>query len=255
MSEFFDDFWTASELSALSRPAFGARLAEFEDSVPAVDPWSRPAGPVPAARLTGPLADLLARRRSARRFADRPLDEITLGRLLSSLTGQRAGRGYPSAGALYPVRTVTLLFAADRRSGRVIQHDPTAHTLTDAGACPGWADLLDDLAGYDAESPPAAVIGCFADPAAMLAKYGERGGRFLLIEAGAILQSLTLAAAHLGLVGYPLGGSDDRRMIDLAGLDPRSTRWLLGYAIGHRFEPPAMNPGSSRAADRHDGPA
>ena len=47
-TDFFDDFWAASELSALTRAAFGERMAAFEDRPVAVDPWSRPAAPVPA---------------------------------------------------------------------------------------------------------------------------------------------------------------------------------------------------------------
>lgn len=233
----FEDFWTASELSPLNRRAFFDRIASFDAAEPELDPWSRTAAPDPAERLTGDLAGALAARRSDRRFAAETIQHRDLGRLLSVLAAGPAdgsGRGHPAAGGLYAVRAISLVFSADRQHGRVLQHDPIGHTLTDIGACAGWADLVDDLAGQDAETPPAAMVGLYADTNRLLAKYGERGGRFLLLEAGAALQSLTLAAADLGLVGYPCGGAADASMLALAGLTGRGARYVVGYAVGHR---------------------
>ncbi|WP_195909038.1 YcaO-like family protein [Microlunatus sp. Gsoil 973] len=228
----FGDFWAASELSALTRHGFAERMAAYVPGLQQLDPWSRPRGGQPAPSLTGGFADLLARRRSVRRFADEPMTHDDLGVLLSVLSGPPTGRGYPAAGALYAARAVCLLFSADRRTGQVLQHDPTRHTLTLIGDCPGWPELADDLAGQDAESAPAAVIGLYADSTAVLAKYGERGGRFLLIEAGAALQALALAAAELGLAGYPVGGASDRRMLGLAGLAGLPAEYVVSYFVG-----------------------
>lgn len=228
----FDDFWGASELSRITRRRFAERMAGYDPSPPVIDPWSRPSAARPAGRLTGPLANLLTRRRSERRFAPDPISEEDLGRLLSVLAGPDAGRGYASAGGLYAIRAICLLFSADRRTGCILQHDPVRHTLTQVGGSPGWPELVDDLAGQDAASPPAAVIGLYADPTAMLDKYGERGGRFLLIEAGAVLQTLALGAAELGLIGYPTGGASDQRMLGLAGLIGVPARYVVSYAVG-----------------------
>jgi nitroreductase len=179
---------------------------------------------------------LITNRRSSRRFAPKIITDSELGRLLSVLAGPIAGRGYPSAGALYAIRTITILFSADRGSGRIVQHDPLAHSLTPIGDSPGWADLVDDLGGHDAESAPAAVVGLYADPGPMLAKYGERGGRFMLMEAGAVLLSLGMAAAELGLAGYPAGGGHDRRLLHLAGLSSLPARHVVSYFVGHPGE-------------------
>lgn len=230
----FDDFWTASELSGITRRRFAERMAGYAPAEPALDPWSRPSAARPAQRLTGTLADLLARRRSVREFSADPISEGDLGRLLSVLAGPPAARGYASAGGLYPIRAIFLVFSADRRSGRIVQHDPIRHTLTPVGECPGWRELAEDLAGQDAVTPPAAVIGLYADPTAILDKYGERGGRFLLIEAGAVLQTLALGAAELGLVGYPAGGGSDRLMLGLARLTGLPARYVVSYFVGRR---------------------
>lgn len=232
----FDEFWAASELSRLNRRRFAERMAAYAPAPSAIDPWSRPAAGTPAERLSGSLADLLSRRRSVRRFARDPISTDELGRLLSVLAGPEPGRGYPAAGGLYAIRAICLVFSADRHTGRILQHDPIQHSLTPVGECPGWAELVDDLAGQDAETEPAAVIGLFADSDATLEKYGERAGRFLLIEAGAAVQSLALAAVDLGLVGYPAGGASDRRMLGIAGLAGMSARYVISYVVG-RMEP------------------
>jgi nitroreductase len=229
----FAEFWAASRLSLLTRRGFAERMATYTPDPGQPDPWARPAAGHRAARLTGGFAELLAKRRSARRFSAGSMSEDDLGRLLSVLAGSPAGRGYPAAGALYAIRAICLLFSADRCSGRVLQHDPIRHTLTPVGDCPGWPELVDDLAGQDAGSPPAAVIAMYSDPAAVLAKYGERGGRFLLIEAGAALQTLALAAADLGLLGYPVGGASDRRMLGLAGLTGLRAEYVISFFVGH----------------------
>jgi SagB-type dehydrogenase family enzyme len=45
-------------------------------------------------------------------------------------------------------------------------------------------------------------------------KYGGRGYRYALIEAGALAQSLCLVASSLGLGSYLIGGFDDARAAD-----------------------------------------
>jgi nitroreductase len=42
------------------------------------------------------------------------------------------------------------------------------------------------------------------------AKYSERGYRFLLLEAGHLMQNLCLLSASLGLATLPLGGCLER---------------------------------------------
>jgi SagB-type dehydrogenase family enzyme len=44
------------------------------------------------------------------------------------------------------------------------------------------------------------------------AKYGDRGYRFLLLEAGHLMQNLCLVSASLGLATVPLGGYLEREI-------------------------------------------
>ncbi len=50
-------------------------------------------------------------------------------------------------------------------------------------------------------------------------KYGQRGYRFALLEAGHLIQNAVLAATQLDLPALPLGGFYDRRLDDVVGAD------------------------------------
>ena len=61
-------------------------------------------------------------------------------------------------------------------------------------------------------------------------KYGDRGYRFVLLEAGHLAQNACLAAAALGLAAAPIGGYFDRdvdRQLRLDGLSESSVYALL----------------------------
>lgn len=173
--------------------------------------------------LTMPLGDALRRRRSLRTFAETPLSLPALAALLRAAYGvtgalQAGGaaqplRSAPSGGALYPLE----LTVAARRVG---------------GLAPGLYhfDPLDDaLEQMRAGAVPIAAATPFADVAAGAAaavvvsavfwrsrfKYGLRGYRFALLEAGHVAQNVLLAAAALGLAATPLGGFYDRRVDEL----------------------------------------
>jgi nitroreductase len=60
-------------------------------------------------------------------------------------------------------------------------------------------------------------------------RYDERGGRFLLLEAGHLAKNVLLAAAALDLAAVPLGGTWDRPLLGALALD--DTRFALVYAV------------------------
>src|SRR5204863_9224189 len=66
-------------------------------------------------------------------------------------------------------------------------------------------------------------------------KYGDRGYRFTLLEAGHVAQNINLVAAGLGLGCINIGGYLDRQIDDLLGLDglEHSTLYLIG--VGERL--------------------
>jgi SagB-type dehydrogenase family enzyme len=61
-------------------------------------------------------------------------------------------------------------------------------------------------------------------------KYGERGYRFVLLEAGHVAQNLSLTACALGMGCVNIGGFFDRKVDELLELDGlhQSTIYMAG---------------------------
>ncbi len=63
-------------------------------------------------------------------------------------------------------------------------------------------------------------------------KYGERGYRFALIEAGHVAQNIDLVASALGLPAANLGGFFDRELEMLLDVDGVEQSLVYAVAIG-----------------------
>jgi SagB-type dehydrogenase family enzyme len=64
-------------------------------------------------------------------------------------------------------------------------------------------------------------------------KYGDRGYRYILFEAGHMFQNMLLTANGLGLGTLNLGGFLDDELTNLLQLDPEKEVPLYAMAIGH----------------------
>ena len=229
-----DDFWTGSAITAANRTAFGARIAAFEPGPPAPHRWSRPGALINLPRVPSLLDPVLDARRSIRTFAPTPLTGDDLGAVLGVLAERADGhRSYPAAGALYAIGVVAWLFNIDHPlNGHAVQYHPAEHAIADLGEAPTWADEAIAFTGDPTSDPPPVFLGLFADLDKLHAKYGDRGDRFALLEAGEILPQRSLAVAAQNLAGYAIGGSLDHRLVALAGLQPVNARFVVGYALG-----------------------
>jgi SagB-type dehydrogenase family enzyme len=162
------------------------------------------------------LAAALERRRSVRAFAARALAPVELGQLLWAAQGEvdaRDGvRTAPSAGALYPL--VVYAATADGLFRYVVEE----HALEQVAA----RDLRAELAAAALGQEEVAHAPCVLVFAAVLArttrKYGERGVRYVHMEAGHAAQNALLTATALGLAAYPLGAFEDARVAEVLRL-------------------------------------
>jgi nitroreductase len=217
VTSVFDDFWAASRFSPLHQRRLGERLRDFRPRPPLIDPLELPSAPVPLPRPKDRLQKLFQARRSSREFTDEPVSDRQLGAVLGAL----GDNSYPSAGGLGLVRCYAFV------RGRAVRYDIRRHALQDIGPAP--ADLASILGTPGV--PPLTIVLILTDDEAF-EKYGERAGRFGLIEAGAAAQNICLRLAEQHLGGYLLGGVADHEVLHSLGL-PRELRVATAIACGH----------------------
>ncbi len=231
--EYLDDFWEASSLNHLTIDDFARRSLAFDGAHDPVDRLARNESPYPLPLKVDRLQKVFLRRRSRRGFAPTAISENSLGQIVGALASDEATRRlYPSAGGLTAVEVFALMNRVDTPLGRVAaRYLPASHALAPLERPLPAVDELDRLCSLEG-SDPALILVFAVRLAEMVAKYGERGGRFALIEVGHACQNVALRLADLGLIGYQLGGVLDTDLEQLFELRRAQVRVTLGFAIG-----------------------
>jgi SagB-type dehydrogenase family enzyme len=198
--------------------------------------------------LAAPLGEVLERRRSVREFAPGPLPLATLGRLLHTSYGikgeRREGepmfeRAAPSAGGLYPLEMYVATQSVEGLADGVYHYDALAHALELRR--PGLAQpaLVHLTLDQEMVRTASAVVIITAVPARTMVKYGQRGYRYLWLDAGHLGQNLYLCATALGLGPVGVGGFFDADLNALLSL-PSGEEAFYVVAIGRPGkEPPS----------------
>jgi len=226
--------------SALGRPIGAQELAALVEAtfVPAAVS-QRTVGLAPSPSAVG---DVAARRRSTSP-ADAPVGAtfplisaiLTSAYTVAATAGAPPNRGtVASAGALYPlVFHLLLREPLGPAAPGLWWHDPRTALLHRVGEAPADVAALfvaePDLLGLLERRQP--IVFLSADMARPSRKYGARGYRYALIEAGAAMQSAQLTATELGLPLRPIGGIDDGALHRFLGL-PGSAIALLALVAG-----------------------
>ena len=227
-------FWENGKLHARNARAFAAQLENDAGASSEIAALHTPILDGKLPRANDPLAKLMHVRQSRRDLSSASLDERQLGSLCEAFA-QRAdgGRNLPSAGGKYPVEVFAfVLHARSPLAGSVVYYDGPAHALCRVAACPPWETLREALGVEPERAMPSVVFVFVGMPSRVASKYGERGGRFLLIEVGHAAEALALRIAHEELKGWELGGLFDDRVKSLLTLDGTDALIALGYAVG-----------------------
>jgi SagB-type dehydrogenase family enzyme len=178
--------------------------------------------------IAQPLGDALAARRSLRDYSDATLPTLLLGKLLFACAGVNGtlsfegftlgARTYPSGGALYPLEIYPVLQRVEGIADGIYHYDPFAHELEEIRI----GNVHDQFAamtfGQDMLATANAILFITAVFERSMWKYGQRGYRYVWIEAGHLGQNLYLVAGALGLAPVALGGFYDAEANALLGL-------------------------------------
>ena len=179
----------------------------------------------------------LATRCSQAPVSNSRLTLVELATLVYALDGRRddGHRTIPSGGALYPLELYVFASRVDGAPTGIHHFDPVRSSLE---CLPGNPDHLRSALVDRALAEAPAVLAITGAFWRSRFKYGQRGYRFTLLEAGHAMQNAVLAASALGLAALPIGGYYDGIVDELLGLNgvDESTIYLL--AVGGAAEAP-----------------
>jgi SagB-type dehydrogenase family enzyme len=168
----------------------------------------------------------LARRRSVRAFDAAPLTLGQLSQLLWAAQGVTHPRGFrtaPSAGALYPLELYLVAGDVTGLAPGVYKYRADGHQLSRTGDGDLRIDIARAALGQSWIAESRAILVVAAVSRLTMAKYGERGLRYVHMEAGHAAQNVTLQATALELGTTVVGAFHDERLHALLGMTKRET--------------------------------
>jgi len=169
----------------------------------------------------------IEQRKSVRRYTEAPLMLEELSYLLWCTQGVRqvvhaaaTMRNVPSAGARHAFETYILANNVKGLSPGMYRYLALDHRLLQLDAAPDVSDLVVAAClGQEFVRSCAVVFIWVAVPYRMTWRYGERGYRYLYLDAGHVAQNLYLSAASVGCGVCAIAAFSDDSMNQLLGLD------------------------------------
>jgi SagB-type dehydrogenase family enzyme len=188
-------------------------------------------------------ATLIEKRFSCRRFSAAGLDLQAVSDVLFCGYGVLGADVYgkwefphrpvPSGGGLYALELTAIVRNVEGLAPGIYHYHSITHALEQLRDAP----LPEVVAGYLfmgqaelASAPLVIVISAYLHRS--LRKYGDRGYRYVLFEAGHVAQNINLAATGLGLGSCNMGGFFDVELGELLRLDGEREVPLYGIAVG-----------------------
>ena len=212
-------------------------------------------------RVPGELAELLACRRSVRQYTGEEvgLDKVAavlraaagisgVGRVALDEGGERTihFRTSPSAGGLYPIELWVLPVRVRGLSSAVWRYEPRQDVLVEEA---GETAVIEALNAFTVPEElmslrqSALVLLLVGRPWKLMRKYGQRGVRFLFIEAGAMAENVHLACASLGLGSVDCASVRDDAVHAALHLDGELRVLVHTVVVGRRYDLPGDDAG------------
>jgi SagB-type dehydrogenase family enzyme len=251
--EFHDlVFHARSRLGRHVEPYGGTyRFAGVSEPPPAVTPV--PAGaemvdlPSPeGASGSGSLLDTMARRRSVRRYGEKPISAAQLAtflhrcqrltRVIPGAGGELAGRPYPGGGALYELEVYPVVERCSGLAPGLYHYLSDRHALARrAGFDNKVRQLVDDAWFTLAQADrPQVLLVITARFGRVMWKYQSMAYALILKDVGVLYQTMYLVATDMGLAPCALGGGNSDLFAEAAGLDYLDEGAVGEFVVGSR---------------------
>jgi SagB-type dehydrogenase family enzyme len=223
------DVWFGARIAAINNnPAARKILSAAAKRYPGAVTVALP-GIIPSSGIS--FEEAVARRRSLRTFTGEPLRLEEVAKLLhfgNGITDRKGAddghdapllRAAPSGGALYPVELYAAISAVEDLTAGLYHYRVPDHILEQLQE----GDLRHALG--EASSYKAIFAACSMSlimtitPPRSRFKYGDRGYRFALLEAGHVAENILLCATSLGLGAVAVGGFIDDEVAAILDVD------------------------------------
>ncbi|MBM3308331.1 MAG: SagB/ThcOx family dehydrogenase [Candidatus Eisenbacteria bacterium] len=198
--------------------------------------------PTPIAEGGLPLWQVLASRRSVRHYGSRPMTTAALSQLLWSThgvtgrSGARELRNAPSAGACYPIDAYVVVNNVKGLDPGLYRFIPDDHALMLIRAGDVGAEVAKAALGQTMCKQASVTLLWTAVLPRTTGRYGERGHRYVFLDAGHVGQNTYLAATALGLGCCTIGAFDDEAMDRVVGADGTVETTVYGASVGPSIE-------------------
>jgi SagB-type dehydrogenase family enzyme len=177
--------------------------------------------PDPNVKGTVSLEEALQQRRSIRRFSVDSLTLAEVSQILWATQGQTSdtgGRTAPSAGALYPLETYLITGHVNGLNPGVYKYYPDKHAISLVITGDIREPLSSSALGQESVKESAVCLLIAGIYKKTTEKYGERGIRYVQMEAGHAAQNACLQVTALGLGSVTVGAFTDEKVKEVAGL-------------------------------------
>ena len=179
------------------------------------------------------------KRRTIRSFESRALTLKQLSQLLWSAQGITGTGGFkraaPSAGALYPMDIYGAVGedCIEGLNPGVYLYDSATHSVSLIQKGDSRRDIAMASLGQMWMSYAPITFVITAEYSRIMGKYGQRGVRYAMIEAGHIGQNIFLQSQAMGLEAGIVGAFEDQKVIQVMGIK-KTHEPLLLMPVGYK---------------------
>ncbi|MEN6411678.1 MAG: SagB/ThcOx family dehydrogenase [Veillonellales bacterium] len=188
------------------------------------------------------LLEFIELRTSVRQYANKSLSLAELAYLLwctqgvkGVIPGKATFRTVPSAGARHAFETYLLINHVEDLTPGLYRFLAVEHKLQAVDLQPGISGEITAAGLHQQFIRSSAVTFIWtAVPARMNWKYGERGYRYLHLDAGHVCQNLYLTAETIGCGTCAIGAFDDEQINSILGIDGKDHFVIYMAAVGKK---------------------
>lgn len=225
----------SDQMRGVPSPPLELPFDPSRDRIPLPDPLKCRVSPVD-------LSDAIERRKSVRSYLNKALTTDELSYLLWCTQGVKQVipntgtlRTVPSAGARHAFETVLLINRVDNIEQGLYRYLALEHELIQIERGSQIADrVMEGCLGQRMVIESAVTFIWIAVPYRMTWRYGQRGYRYLYLDAGHVCQNLYLSAEAVGCGVCAIAAFGDQEMNQCLGLDGLSQFVIYVATVGKK---------------------